>query len=103
MNAELNGVSLATTTEDLVGRRDAAWDVVMAGDVFYGSEMATGVLAWLLSLAADGTLVLMGDANRGFLDVSRLDVRRRFDAPADNDHDGSFMQCATVFAIRPGC
>lgn len=100
LNAELNRVELASTTENVLGRIDPGWDVVLAGDVFYGGDLSAEVMKWLLSVAAQGALVLLGDADRGFLDVSRLEARARFDAPADNDADGSFMQKATVYAVE---
>lgn len=113
LNAELNQVSLGYTTENLLavshesmsecgraGERSRSWDVVLAGDVFYGDDMARSVLDWLSSMAEGGALVLIGDANRGFLNTTGLEVRARFDAPADNDPDGSFMQPATVYAMR---
>jgi len=115
INAELNGVTLEATTEDLLGRSVSApfremtarvsreagpWDVVLAGDVFYGSEMARTVMRWLWEMAGSGALVLLGDANRGFLDTSRFVTKARFDAPADNDVDGSFLQPATVYCMN---
>jgi predicted nicotinamide N-methyase len=115
VNAELNGVSFEFTTEDLLGRSDMIpsksaafgtvdltghWDVVLAGDVFYGSEMAGAVHDWLSKMALAGSLVLLSDADRGFLDTSCLEKKARFDAPADNDSDGSFAQLATVYALH---
>src|SRR6185369_12629506 len=52
LNAELAGVALTTTADDLVGRLDHAWDIVLAGDVFYGYDMATPLVTWLRALAA---------------------------------------------------
>ena len=99
MNAELAGVTLETTTENLVGRLDRRWDVVLAGDVFYGTEMARPTLEWLAALAANGALVLIGDPDRGFLDTSGLEELARYDAPADNDDDGSFMKRTSVYRV----
>jgi len=115
INAELNGVAIEGTTEDFLGPSRSApssdvtarvseivgrWDVVLAGDVFYGSEMASVVARWLTALAEAGTTVLIGDANRGFLDTSGFVTKARFDAPADNDADGSFLQPATVYCMN---
>jgi predicted nicotinamide N-methyase len=115
VNAELNGVSLEGTTENFLGRSVAEgpggklaetngifgrWDVVLAGDVFYGSAMANELSSWLMTLAGKSVLVLIGDANRGFLDTENLVAEARFDAPADNDGDGSFLQPATVYCMN---
>lgn len=115
INAELNGVSIDATTRNFLGRpvsvspsgmtervSDAhgPWDVVLAGDVFYGSEMASAVSSWLYEMADGGAHVLVGDANRGYLDTARFVTKARFDAPADNDVDGSFLQPATVYCMN---
>lgn len=112
INAELNGVTIEGTTEDFLGPPQSSdmtarvsevvgrWDVVLAGDVFYGSEMARIVASWLSALAEAGTTVLIGDANRGFLDTSGFVTKARYDAPADNDADGSFLQPATVYCMN---
>jgi predicted nicotinamide N-methyase len=114
INAELNTVRFGATTENLLGRPVSAahgmttrvsegvgpWDIVLAGDVCYGSEMATAVSSWLAEMADAGSLVLIGDGNRGFLNTDRLVTKMTFDAPADNDADGSFLQPATVYCMN---
>ena len=102
INAELAGVAIETTTEDFVGRVDLGWDIVLAGDVFYGYDMATPLVTWLRALAAAGTTVLIGDPDRGFLDTAGLEPLGRYDAPADNDADGSFLRPTTVYRLGKG-
>jgi predicted nicotinamide N-methyase len=101
VNAELCGVSLSVTTDDLIGHIDPAWNVVLAGDVFYGTEMATPIIEWLRELAKNGALVLIGDPDRGFLDTGGLEELARYEAPADNDHDGSFLRPTSVYRVAP--
>jgi predicted nicotinamide N-methyase len=101
LNAELNRVTLATTARDLVGDVSGNWDVVLAGDVFYGTEMATPTLEWLRLLAGRGALVLIGDPDRGFLDTTGLEHVARYAAPADNDADGSKARPTTVYRVLP--
>jgi predicted nicotinamide N-methyase len=100
LNAELASVTLETTTENLIGETERPWDVVLAGDVFYGTEMARPTLAWLTQLAARGSVVLIGDPDRGFLNPSGLERVARYDAPADNDADGSFLKPTTIYRVR---
>jgi predicted nicotinamide N-methyase len=97
LNAELARVELDTTTVDVVGRPGDAWDVVLAGDVFYGTEMANQVAAWFDALARQGVSVYVGDPARGFLDTSPLELLAHYDAPTDYDADGSFLRPASVF------
>ncbi|HEX4338362.1 MAG TPA: 50S ribosomal protein L11 methyltransferase [Polyangiaceae bacterium] len=101
LNAALAGVSLETTTVDLVGSLERRFDVVLAGDVFYGYDMATPLVTWLRALARQGALVLIGDPDRGFLDTRGLEKIARYDAPADNDADGSFLRPTTVYRVVP--
>jgi len=98
-NAALNRVDFATTTDDLVGQNSLEHEVVLVGDVFYGTDMAGPVIRWLRALAARGATVLIGDPDRGFLDTSGLEPLARYDAPADNDSDGSFMKPTTVYRV----
>lgn len=67
LNAELNGVSVLTTTRDLVGS-ECGWDVVLFGDVTYEARFSRRLLRWADQLARDGALVLIGDPGRGNLD-----------------------------------
>ncbi len=99
LNAALAGVSLRTTTDNLIGRVEPGWDVVLAGDVFYGTEMARPTLEWLSALARRGILVLIGDPDRGFLDTSGLERVARYEAPADNDADGSFLRPTSIYRV----
>jgi len=100
-NAELCGVRVAVTTDNLIGHIEPAWDVVLAGDVFYGTEMAGPTIGWLRALARSGALVLIGDPDRGFLDTTGLEELARYEAPADNDHDGSFLRPTSVYRVVP--
>lgn len=100
LNAAANGVEIAVTTDNLIGRFDRIWDVVLAGDVFYGTEMAGPIVTWLRGLATRGSFVLIGDPDRGFLDTRGLVPVARYDAPADNDADGSFLRPTTVYRVR---
>jgi len=100
MNAELNGVALDVSTENWVGRLDAPFDVVLAGDVFYDAAFAVTVLDWFIGLAARGVAILIGDPDRGFLDTSRLESLARYDTPSDNDMDGSFLRPTAIYRVR---
>lgn len=70
-NAELNGVVIDITAEDVVGR-DCAWDVVVAGDVCYELPMTNHIFPWLRQVAAAGATVLMADPGRAYLPKTGL-------------------------------
>jgi predicted nicotinamide N-methyase len=99
LNAKVNDVALATTTDDLVGAR-GDWDVILAGDVMYDRDMATRALTWLRSEAARGVDVLLGDPNRGWLDPRGLERVASFMAAADGDLSGVALKEAVVWRVR---
>lgn len=71
LNAELNGVMLDHTAQNLVGQ-DHGWDTILAGDVFYDRAMADTLLPWFDALAARGAEILIGDPGRAYLPKERL-------------------------------
>jgi predicted nicotinamide N-methyase len=64
--------------------------------------MATPLVTWLRALAGCGATVLIGDPDRGFLDAAGLELLARYDAPADNDADGSFLRPTSVYRLGAG-
>lgn len=103
LNAALNGVSLATTTRDVVGELTDAWDLVLVGDLFYDTAVAAPIITWLEALVARGTEVWIGDPSRGPLDASgaKLEALAVYDAPADVDVGGVMTKKTTVHRLLP--
>ena len=77
-NAELNGVSIAVTSADLLDTVDTSWEIVTAGDVCYERAMADRVTPWLAALAARGSLALLGDPGRAYLPRTSMIERARY-------------------------
>ncbi|HEY8949189.1 MAG TPA: methyltransferase [Rhizomicrobium sp.] len=71
LNADANGVAVATTTEDMIGTR-GDWNIILVGDMCYERPLAERLLAWLRDNGADA---LLGDPGRSYFpktDVERL-------------------------------
>jgi predicted nicotinamide N-methyase len=100
MNADLNGVHLDLAGGDLVGDPLAEFEVVLAGDAFYGSE-APAVLKWLCRLAKAGKRVLLADAGRGFIETEGLLGLAQFETPTDEDSDGTRLRPTWVYTPNP--
>ena len=66
LNAQANGVTVAFTDEDLLARRRAGADVILAGDVWYEKPLAERVSAWLEAAHRRGARVLLGDPGRSY-------------------------------------
>ena len=101
LNAKLNGVEIVASKDDVVGLHREEWDIVLIGDVTYSREMAARVQAWTEALAASGVRVLLADPRRGYLDTDRLCPVATYEAPADDDPDGSRLVPTTVFTVPP--
>ncbi len=99
LNAAINGVSILTTTADLLGTEQGPWDVVLAGDVTYERELARSMRAWLTHLSRRGVLVLVADPRRGFLETDGWVEVACYDTPADDDSDGTRLVPTPVFSI----
>lgn len=100
LNARLNGVAVTAMGDDLTRspvpvNGTAAWDVVLAGDVFYEREMAAGIAPWLEERAAEGALVLIGDPSRAYLPGKGLEVLAAYDVPTSLD-----LESATTLTTR---
>ena len=80
LNAGLNDVAIPFRAGSPLELPLPDADVVLAGDVFYERVLAAGATAWFRALAARGTLVLAGDADRayappnGFVEVAAHEV-----------------------------
>jgi predicted nicotinamide N-methyase len=99
LNAALNRVGVSTTTDDLIGRFDHVWNVVLAGDMTYERALTDRVLEWLRALTERGSRVLVGDPGRGFIDANRLEALATYETPADNDPGESFYVRTTVYRV----
>ena len=78
MNADLNGVSLAIETADLLASEPASWQAVLAGDMCYERPLADRLIPWLQRLARGGALVLLGDPGRAYLPKTGLEEVARY-------------------------
>jgi predicted nicotinamide N-methyase len=73
VNARANGVPVTPLLADLMeGPAPEAVDLILAGDVFYGPEIALRSAAFLARCRAAGIDVLVGDPGRKDLRLDRL-------------------------------
>lgn len=99
LNAALNGVSLETTTRDMIGASLSGYDLLLAGDMFYDGPFAARVLLWLRALVQSGMKILLADPGRGHLDQTLAVKLATYQAPADVDVRGDHLQATPVFAL----
>ncbi|NLJ26898.1 MAG: methyltransferase [Deltaproteobacteria bacterium] len=101
LNALVNGVSMETTTRDLVGDPLTGFDVLLAGDMFYDPAFSRSVLSWFAALTARGMKILLGDPSRGNIKDTPVEPLASYQAPSDVDLVGKYLQKTTVYAIAP--
>ncbi|MGQ9371048.1 class I SAM-dependent methyltransferase [Azospirillum sp. A39] len=101
LNADLNGVTVDATVEDLVGRPLADADVVLAGDVCYEKPMADRVLPWLRGLAAAGVTVLLGDPGRAYRPDRGLERVARYAVPTSLELEDRTVRETDVWRLLP--
>lgn len=67
VNAQVNGVSVDFTGDNLLDTPPPAWArVILAGDICYEKPLADQVMAWLVEARAGGATVLIGDPGRSY-------------------------------------
>ena len=98
LNAEANDVTLEIGGDDLVGRIDPTWRVVIAGDVCYEQPMAGQVEAWLKTLARQA-LVLIGDPQRTYFPADGLDMLARYAVETTIEIEDSDLRNAAVWRV----
>lgn len=100
INAEANGVNVRAIGADLIGR-DEGWDVVLAADVCYEREMAARALDWLVSLAARGAEIRIGDPGRTYLPKERLERIAEYRVPVTRELEDSEIKHTGVWRLLP--
>ncbi|MBM3567870.1 MAG: methyltransferase [Alphaproteobacteria bacterium] len=100
MNAQANGVAVEVLAEDPIGRDDAAWQSVLAGDMCYEQPLAERVTDWLATLAGQGRVVLLGDPGRTYLPRDRLEALAEYRVPTTRALEDFEIKRTTVWRFR---
>lgn len=96
LNAESNGVAVESLGEDLIGS-DRAWDVVLAGDVFYDKALADRLLPWFTALAKRGADVIVGDPGRSYFPKDLLEPLAVYAVPVTRILEDAEVKRTTVW------
>ena len=100
LNAAANGVAITLIGEDITTGPPPAVDIVLAGDVFYGREVALRVTPFLEHCLAAGLEVLVGDPRRADLPLSRLRLLAEYQVPDFGDAKGAASKSSGVFSFE---
>ncbi|HEX6507126.1 MAG TPA: 50S ribosomal protein L11 methyltransferase, partial [Chloroflexota bacterium] len=99
LNAEVNQVRVGFIARDLLGGTPPAYDVILAGDIFYEAETPIRLLPWLRKAHVRGTHVLIGDPGRTYFPAEELIRLAEYDVPTSLDLEGVAQKPTGVFAF----
>ena len=100
LNAAANGVEITIVDDDITTGPPPAVDLVLAGDVFYGREVALRVIPFLDRCLAAGIEVLVGDPRRADLPLSRLRLLAEYQVPDFGDAKRAAARLSGVFSFE---
>ena len=92
-------MSIAFDGSDRIGT-DGAWDVVLAGDVFYDRQLAGRVVPWFEALSCRGAEVLIGDPGRSYLPADRMTRLASYRVPVTRALEDSEIKNTTVWRFE---
>jgi predicted nicotinamide N-methyase len=101
LNAAANSVTITIVDKDITTGPPLAVDLVLAGDVFYGHEVALRIIPFLDRCLAAGIEVLVGDPRRTDLPLSRLRLLAEYQVPDFGDAKGVATKPSGVFSFEP--
>lgn len=102
LNAAANGTAIAVIGHDITTGPPPAVDLVLAGDVFYGQDVALRVMPFLDRCLAAGIEVLVGDPGRTCLPRSRLRLLAEYKVPDFGEAKESALKPSGVFRFEAG-
>lgn len=100
LNARQNDVTVAVLAENLLtSNSDAAWDTVLAGDIFYERDTADAAWAFLSRHAKRGATILIGDPGRSYLPKDRLTPLAEYHVPVTRELEDMEIKRTLVWTI----
>ncbi len=82
-------------------RSDPPVEVILVGDLFYARDMARRVEAWIVSAAARGAEILVGDPGRAYLPAKGLDLLEKYQVRVSPDVESVEVREARVYRFLP--
>ncbi|MBV8493687.1 MAG: methyltransferase [Alphaproteobacteria bacterium] len=101
LNAQLNDVTIAVETRDLLDRGAAGWGVALAGDICYEEPMSSRAMTLLRRIAGRGRLALLGDPGRAYLPKSGLVEVARYAVPTSRELEAGEISAGVVWRVLP--
>jgi predicted nicotinamide N-methyase len=99
LNAEANGIAVATTGADLLGAAPGAFGLVLVGDLFYERPLAERALAFIAAARDLGADVLVGDPQRSYFPKDRFHRIAEYSVPVTRDLEDVEIKRTAVWRL----
>lgn len=101
MNASLNDVVVTVEEGDVIGRAEAPWSLILAGDMCYERPLAERLAGWLRERVRRGATVLLGDPGRAYLPKTGLTELARYAVPTPLELEDRTERIGIVWRLAP--
>jgi predicted nicotinamide N-methyase len=101
LNAEANGVAVATSAANQLNGPPRDADVILVGDLFYERPLAEAVLAYVEAAARAGAVVLVGDPQRSYFPRDRFVQVAAYEVPVTRELEDAEIKRTAVWTF-PG-
>jgi predicted nicotinamide N-methyase len=99
MNAELNGVTIGWSGEDLLDAPLPQTDVILAGDVFYEEGMSRRFLDYFCRARRADIVVLAGDPGRTYFPRAAFTPLAEYDIEPVREIESANVTCTRVWRL----
>ena len=99
VNAELNGVRIDFTDQNLLDVPPPDVDVILAGDICYEKPLADQVMNWLAAAHVRGTRVLIGDPGRSYFPRVGLEKLAEYEVPTTRELEDREVKKTAVWTL----
>ena len=101
LNGAANGMTVEVSRQDPLAAPAGAFDVVLAGDMFYERPLAERVLAFLDAAAKSGAHVLVGDPGRNYFPKDRFRQVAAYSVPVTRELEDAEIKRTAVWELVP--
>lgn len=99
LNAEVNGVPVDFTDQNLLEAPPPGADVILAGDICYEKPLAAQVMAWLAEAQGHGARVLIGDPGRSYFPREGLDKLAEYQVQTTRELEDMEVKKTAVWTL----
>ena len=101
LNARAAGRRISVVRRDILGEDAPDADVVLAGDTWYETGLASRIWPWLRRCRDAGLEVLVGDPGRAYLPADGLLELATYDVRTTTELEDRAQKTARVFELTP--